>query len=56
MTRNFTETDIQSAVLLVKSGAESLRKATHTTGQPYPDGLIIKTIQTLDLGIKLPFF
>ena len=56
MTRNFTETDIQSAVLLVKSGAESLRKVTHTTGQPHPDGLIIKTIQTLDLDIKLPFF
>ena len=34
MTRNFTEADIQSAVLVVKSGAESLRKATHTTGIP----------------------
>ena len=43
VTRNFTEADIQSAVLLVKSGVESLKKVAHTTGihpQPHPDGLI----------------
>ena len=34
MTRNFTEADIQSAVLLVKGGVESLRKVAHTTGIP----------------------
>ena len=35
MKRNFTEADIQSAVLLVKSGVESLRKVAHTTGIPH---------------------
>ena len=35
MTRNFTEADIQSAVLLVKSGGQSLRKVAHTTGIPH---------------------
>ena len=34
MTRNFTEADIQSAVLLVKGGVESLRKVAHATGIP----------------------
>ena len=34
MTRNFTEADIQSDVLLVKSGAELLRKVDHTTDIP----------------------
>ena len=36
-TRNFTEADIESAVLLVKGGAESLSaesKVAHTTGIP----------------------
>ena len=32
-TKTFTEKDnIQSAVLIVKNGAESLRKVAHTTG------------------------
>ena len=35
MTRSFTEADIQSAILLVKSGAESLRKVAHATGIPH---------------------
>ena len=35
MTRNFTEADIKSAILLVKSGAESLRKVAHATGIPH---------------------
>ena len=34
MTTHFTEADIQSAFLLVKSGAESLQKAARTTGIP----------------------
>ena len=58
MTTHFTEADIQSAFLLVKSGAESLQKRLVPLAfqaQPYPDGLIIKTLQTLDLDVKLQF-
>ena len=34
-TQTFTEEDLQRAVLLVKNGAESLRKEAHTTGIPH---------------------
>ena len=56
VTRNFTEADIQSAVLLVKSGVESLKKVAHTTGIPPSTSsrwVNIKTLRTLDLNVKL---
>ena len=58
MTRNFTEADIQSAVLVVKSGAESLRKVAYTTGIPRTTlsrWVNNKNSSNLDLDVKRQF-